>query len=69
MEWEKTKWVELQAQSEKEKRDIERLTARKRSLEQELEAVVRLPSYTITHTLSIPPARSDLKSDYLKLVQ
>ncbi|KAM9495947.1 intersectin-2a isoform 2-T3 [Clarias gariepinus] len=39
MEWEKTKWVELQAQSEKEKRDIERLTARKRSLEQELEAV------------------------------
>ncbi|XP_053087882.1 intersectin-2a isoform X3 [Pangasianodon hypophthalmus] len=39
MEWERTKRAELQAQSEKEKRDIERLTARKRSLELELEAV------------------------------
>ncbi|XP_060769787.1 intersectin-2a [Neoarius graeffei] len=38
-EWERTKRAELQAQSEKEKRDIERLTARKRSLELELEAV------------------------------
>ncbi|GAA6088556.1 intersectin-2a isoform X1 [Tachysurus ichikawai] len=39
VEWERTKLVELQAQNEKEKRDIERLTARKRSLELELEAV------------------------------
>ncbi|XP_060738674.1 intersectin-2a isoform X2 [Tachysurus vachellii] len=39
VEWERTKLLELQAQNEKEKRDIERLTARKRSLELELEAV------------------------------
>ncbi|TSO15218.1 Intersectin-2 [Bagarius yarrelli] len=39
MEWQRTKRVELQTQNEKEKQDIERLTARKRSLELELEAV------------------------------
>ncbi|KAF7694482.1 intersectin-2a isoform X2 [Silurus meridionalis] len=39
MEWERSKRAELQVQGEKEKRDIERLTARKRSLELELEAV------------------------------
>lgn len=49
MEWERTKWEELHAQSEKEKRDIERLTARKRSLELELEAVVRFTLYIIYH--------------------
>ncbi|XP_062857887.1 intersectin-2a [Trichomycterus rosablanca] len=38
-EWERTKRMELQAQREKENKDIERLTARKRSLELELEAV------------------------------
>uniref|UniRef100_A0AAR2KW83 Intersectin 2a n=1 Tax=Pygocentrus nattereri TaxID=42514 RepID=A0AAR2KW83_PYGNA len=41
MEWERAKRAELQAQREREQRDIERLTARKRSLELELEAVVR----------------------------
>ncbi|XP_072533626.1 intersectin-2a isoform X2 [Salminus brasiliensis] len=39
MEWERTKRAELQNQREREQRDIERLTARKRSLELELEAV------------------------------
>ncbi|KAL7872522.1 hypothetical protein SRHO_G00075050 [Serrasalmus rhombeus] len=39
MEWERAKRAELQAQREREQRDIERLTARKRSLELELEAV------------------------------
>uniref|UniRef100_A0A8C1LZ15 Intersectin 2a n=1 Tax=Cyprinus carpio TaxID=7962 RepID=A0A8C1LZ15_CYPCA len=43
MEWEKSKRVELQTQREKEQIDIQRLKERKRSLEMELEAVVRLP--------------------------
>uniref|UniRef100_A0A671LB05 Intersectin-2-like n=1 Tax=Sinocyclocheilus anshuiensis TaxID=1608454 RepID=A0A671LB05_9TELE len=43
MEWEKSKQVELQTQREKEQSDIQRLKDRKRSLEIELEAVVRLP--------------------------
>uniref|UniRef100_A0A8C1L8V5 Intersectin 2a n=1 Tax=Cyprinus carpio TaxID=7962 RepID=A0A8C1L8V5_CYPCA len=43
MEWEKSKRVELQTQREKEQSDIQRLKDRKRSLEMELEAVVRLP--------------------------
>uniref|UniRef100_A0A8C1VJ65 Intersectin 2a n=1 Tax=Cyprinus carpio TaxID=7962 RepID=A0A8C1VJ65_CYPCA len=43
MEWEKSKRVELQTQREKEQIDIQRLKERKRSLEIELEAVVRLP--------------------------
>lgn len=43
MEWEKSKRVELQTQREKEQSDIQRLKDRKRILEMELEAVVRLP--------------------------
>ncbi|KAI4882673.1 hypothetical protein NFI96_008926 [Prochilodus magdalenae] len=39
MEWERTRRAELQAQREREQQDIQRLTARKRSLELELEAV------------------------------
>lgn len=45
MEWEKSKRVELQTQKEKEQGDIQRLKDRKRSLEMELEAVVRLNTF------------------------
>uniref|UniRef100_A0A673G1X5 Intersectin-2-like n=1 Tax=Sinocyclocheilus rhinocerous TaxID=307959 RepID=A0A673G1X5_9TELE len=59
MEWEKSKRVELQTQREKEQSDIQRLKDRKRHLEMELEAVVRLQFllsifFLLPYTCSVP---------------
>uniref|UniRef100_A0A671LE29 Intersectin-2-like n=1 Tax=Sinocyclocheilus anshuiensis TaxID=1608454 RepID=A0A671LE29_9TELE len=73
MEWEKSKQVELQTQREKEQSDIQRLKDRKRSLEIELEAVVRLPfllSVFFFFHIPVPhPASYTLFSGQAKLEQ